>query len=123
MLRGNGSGYVEAEANVLEARFRKLPRGSDSDSGSEAGSGRPMKLPCNVGFEKSLLSNKKSMESFVLSPNLQCSLITLHQCFETRPGPVVEPLNPVTHKKSDFDEDFTMPLKENEVNDGRENQN
>ena len=23
----------------------------------------------------------------------------------------------------DFDEDFTMPLEENEVNDGRENQN
>ncbi|KAG5399826.1 hypothetical protein IGI04_014433 [Brassica rapa subsp. trilocularis] len=70
MLHGNGSGYVEAEAygsaearffkklgsgyvleteyfkSVLEARFRKLPQGSDSDSGSEAGSGRPMKLPC-----------------------------------------------------------------------------
>ncbi|WZZ20477.1 hypothetical protein YC2023_121864 [Brassica napus] len=36
--------------NVLEARFRKLPQGSDSDSGSEAGSGRPMKLPCNVAL-------------------------------------------------------------------------
>ncbi|KAG5414777.1 hypothetical protein IGI04_002344 [Brassica rapa subsp. trilocularis] len=72
MLHGNGSGYVGAEAygnaearsfkklrngyvmeaeyfrSVLEARFRKLPQGSDSDSGSEAGSGRPMKLPCNV---------------------------------------------------------------------------
>ncbi|KAL0689028.1 hypothetical protein Bca4012_088705 [Brassica carinata] len=64
MLHGNGSGYVEAEAYgsaetrflkrlgsgnvVLEARFRKLPQGSDSDFGSEAGSGRPMKLPCNV---------------------------------------------------------------------------
>ncbi|KAG5404063.1 hypothetical protein IGI04_010182 [Brassica rapa subsp. trilocularis] len=52
MLHGNGSGYVEAEANVLEARFRKLSQGSDSDSDSEAGSGRPMKLPCNVGFYK-----------------------------------------------------------------------
>ncbi|KAG5413618.1 hypothetical protein IGI04_001185 [Brassica rapa subsp. trilocularis] len=73
MLHGNESGYVEAEAyrsvearflkklgsgyvleaesfrSVLEARFRKLPQGSDSDSGSEAGSERPMKLPCNVG--------------------------------------------------------------------------
>ncbi|CAG7877088.1 unnamed protein product [Brassica rapa] len=68
MLPGNGSGYVEAEAygsaearffkklgsgyvleTVLEARFRKLPQGSDSDSDSEAGSVRPMKLPCNVG--------------------------------------------------------------------------
>ncbi|KAL0673792.1 hypothetical protein Bca4012_001773 [Brassica carinata] len=62
MLHGNESGYVEAKAygsaeakffeklgsGVLEARFRKLPQGSDSDSGSEAGSGRPMKLPCNV---------------------------------------------------------------------------
>ncbi|KAL0838105.1 hypothetical protein Bca101_089995 [Brassica carinata] len=67
MLHGNGSGYAEAEAYgsaearffeklgsgyvleaVLEARFRKLPQGSDSDSGSEAGSGRPMKLQCNV---------------------------------------------------------------------------
>ncbi|CAN6881453.1 unnamed protein product [Brassica oleracea] len=62
MLHGNGSGYAETEAyvsaearffkklgsGVLEARFRKLPQGSDSDSGSEAGSGRPMKLPCNV---------------------------------------------------------------------------
>ncbi|KAF2534283.1 hypothetical protein F2Q70_00030196 [Brassica cretica] len=37
---------METEA----ARFRKLPQGSDSDSDSdsEAGSGRPMKLPCNV---------------------------------------------------------------------------
>uniref|UniRef100_A0A0D3D4S8 peptidylprolyl isomerase n=1 Tax=Brassica oleracea var. oleracea TaxID=109376 RepID=A0A0D3D4S8_BRAOL len=47
MLHGNGSG-------VLEARFRKLPQGSESDSGSdsgsEAGSGRPTKLPCNVGI-------------------------------------------------------------------------
>ncbi|CAG7861827.1 unnamed protein product, partial [Brassica rapa] len=41
-----GSGYV----NVLEARFRKLPQGSDYDSGSEAGSGPPMKLPCNVDW-------------------------------------------------------------------------
>ncbi|WZZ26338.1 hypothetical protein YC2023_009739 [Brassica napus] len=63
MLHGNGSGYAETEAyvsaetrffeklgsDVLEARFRKLPQGSDSNSGSEAGSGRPMKLPCNVG--------------------------------------------------------------------------
>ncbi|WZY88389.1 hypothetical protein YC2023_045124 [Brassica napus] len=63
MLHGNGSGNVETEAyesaeasflkkkkyfrSVLEARFRKLPQ--DSDSGSEAGSGRPLKLPCNVG--------------------------------------------------------------------------
>ncbi|KAG5383726.1 hypothetical protein IGI04_035196 [Brassica rapa subsp. trilocularis] len=72
MLHGNGSGYVKAEAqrnakarffkilgsgyvleaNVLEARFRKLPQGSDSDSDSEAGSGRPMKLPCNVANAK-----------------------------------------------------------------------
>ena len=35
--------------NVLESRFRKLPQGSDSDSGSEAESGRPTKLPSNVG--------------------------------------------------------------------------
>ncbi|KAG5376220.1 hypothetical protein IGI04_040816, partial [Brassica rapa subsp. trilocularis] len=41
-----GSG--EYFRSVLEARFRKLPQGSDSDSGSEAGSVRPMKLPCNV---------------------------------------------------------------------------
>ncbi|KAG5394517.1 hypothetical protein IGI04_024480, partial [Brassica rapa subsp. trilocularis] len=70
MLHGNGSGYMEAEAygsaearflkilgsgeyfrSVLEARFSKLPQGSDSDSGSEAGSGHPMKLPCNVAFD------------------------------------------------------------------------
>ncbi|KAG5384765.1 hypothetical protein IGI04_036235 [Brassica rapa subsp. trilocularis] len=70
MLHGNGSGYAEVEAygnveaiffkkvgsgyvleaSVLEARFRKLPQGSDSDSDSEAGSGRPMKLPCNLGL-------------------------------------------------------------------------
>ena len=41
--------------SVLEARFRKLPQGSDSDSGSEAGSVRPMKLPCNVGYHASFL--------------------------------------------------------------------
>ncbi|CAG7876539.1 unnamed protein product [Brassica rapa] len=45
--------FFKTEANVLEARFRKLPQGSDSDSGSEAGSGRPMKLPCNVGHNMS----------------------------------------------------------------------
>ncbi|WZZ82495.1 hypothetical protein YC2023_103067 [Brassica napus] len=68
MLHGSGSGYAEAEAYgsaearffeklgsgyvleayihiVLEARFLKLPQGLDSNSGSEAGSGRPMKLP------------------------------------------------------------------------------
>ncbi|WZZ34835.1 hypothetical protein YC2023_018236 [Brassica napus] len=44
MLHGNGSGYVEAKENILEARFRKLPQVSDSDFGSEAESGRPMKL-------------------------------------------------------------------------------
>ncbi|KAG5406002.1 hypothetical protein IGI04_012121 [Brassica rapa subsp. trilocularis] len=55
MLHRNGSGYVEAEGNVLEARFRKLPQGSDSDSDSEAGNGRPMKLPCNVGNDISFL--------------------------------------------------------------------
>ncbi|KAL0698106.1 hypothetical protein Bca4012_054228 [Brassica carinata] len=65
MLHGNGSGYAEAEScgsvearffkklasgNVaLEARFRELPQASDSDSGSEAGSGRSTKLPCNRG--------------------------------------------------------------------------
>ncbi|KAG5385419.1 hypothetical protein IGI04_036889 [Brassica rapa subsp. trilocularis] len=73
-FRGNRSGYVEKEAgtwnrkrieaqkrdflknseaeyfrSVLEARFHKLPQGSDSDSSSEARSGHPMKLPCNVG--------------------------------------------------------------------------
>ncbi|CAG7873596.1 unnamed protein product [Brassica rapa] len=42
---------VRDRLNVLEARFRKLPQGSDSDSGSEAGSGRPMKLPCNVAVD------------------------------------------------------------------------
>ncbi|KAG5397321.1 hypothetical protein IGI04_019135 [Brassica rapa subsp. trilocularis] len=52
MLHGNISGYVEAEASVLEARFRKLPQGSYSDSGSEAGSERPMKLPCNIGSDQ-----------------------------------------------------------------------
>ncbi|CAN6881349.1 unnamed protein product, partial [Brassica oleracea] len=56
---GNENGYAETEACVSEeTRFfeklgsgvleAKLPQGSDSDSGSEAGSGRPMKLPCNV---------------------------------------------------------------------------
>ena len=34
----------------MEARFRKLPQGSDSGFGSEAGSGHPIKLPCNVDF-------------------------------------------------------------------------
>ncbi|WZZ46016.1 hypothetical protein YC2023_042275 [Brassica napus] len=70
MLHGNGSGYAEAEAYgsaearffeklgsgyvleayihiALEARFRKLPQGSDSDSGSEAESEHPMKFPFN----------------------------------------------------------------------------
>ncbi|KAL0666605.1 hypothetical protein Bca4012_029309 [Brassica carinata] len=70
MLHGNGSGYAEAETYgsaearffeklgsgyvleaALEARFRKLPQGSDSDSGSEAGSERPMKFPCNVALK------------------------------------------------------------------------
>ena len=27
----------------------------------------------------------------------------LYQCFETRPGPAVEPINPVTQKKSGLD--------------------
>ncbi|WZZ39404.1 hypothetical protein YC2023_035663 [Brassica napus] len=49
--------YKETEAGTwnmkrMEAhkrsRFRKLPQGSDSNSGSEAGSGRPMKLPYNL---------------------------------------------------------------------------
>ncbi|CAA7057152.1 unnamed protein product [Microthlaspi erraticum] len=32
----------------MEASFRKLPRASDSDSDSEAGSGHRTKLPCYV---------------------------------------------------------------------------
>ena len=32
----------------MEARFRKLPQ--DSDSGFEGGSGRSMKLPCNIAL-------------------------------------------------------------------------
>ncbi|KAF3564825.1 hypothetical protein DY000_02011999 [Brassica cretica] len=45
--------YMETEAGAWKRkpRFRKLPKGSDFDSGSEAGSGRPMKLPCNVGHQ------------------------------------------------------------------------
>ncbi|KAL0689824.1 hypothetical protein Bca4012_089502 [Brassica carinata] len=61
ILHGNGNGYAEAygsaetrflkkiRKSVLEARFCKLPQDSDSDSGSEAESGHPMKLPCNIG--------------------------------------------------------------------------
>ncbi|KAL0798098.1 hypothetical protein Bca101_053272 [Brassica carinata] len=63
ILDANKSGYAEANGNTngrfkkklenengfLKARFCKLPRDSDSDSGFEAtGSGRPMKFPCNL---------------------------------------------------------------------------
>ncbi|KAL0720911.1 hypothetical protein Bca4012_035510 [Brassica carinata] len=62
MLHGNGSGFAEAESygsvearffkklgsGALEARFRELPQASDSDSGSEAGSGHTTNLPCNL---------------------------------------------------------------------------
>ncbi|KAL0742460.1 hypothetical protein Bca4012_083973 [Brassica carinata] len=65
MLHGNGNGFAEAESygsvkarflkklgsSALEARFRELPQASDSDSGSEAGSGRMIKLPCNLAYE------------------------------------------------------------------------
>ncbi|WZZ40311.1 LOW QUALITY PROTEIN: hypothetical protein YC2023_036570 [Brassica napus] len=57
-----GNGYV------LEA-FRKLPQGSDSDSSSEAGSGRPMKLPCNVGFFLVAFRVQEEIVVLIFEPN------------------------------------------------------
>ncbi|CAF1928024.1 unnamed protein product [Brassica oleracea] len=76
--------YVSAEARffeklgngVLEARFRKLPQGSDSDSGSEAGSGRPMKLPCNVVYDIKIAVEKFSNNfTYIISCTMFSGLI------------------------------------------------
>ncbi|WZZ33703.1 hypothetical protein YC2023_017104 [Brassica napus] len=69
----NGSVY-EYVGSVVEARFRKLPQGSDSDSGSEAGSGHPMKLRCNV--KPHLIASNKfedgiNIIKFVIFPDMR----------------------------------------------------
>ncbi|WZZ17173.1 hypothetical protein YC2023_110262 [Brassica napus] len=54
--RVRGSGSVWKRRSGIFKKIRKrirvgsLPQDSDSDSGSEAGSGRPMKLPCNTDY-------------------------------------------------------------------------